>query len=65
MKWFFSQGHSRLGLERAQKLIFVAAQAKFGRQDFSSEEEEDVELFGIMSGEEDMLNEVLADSSSM
>ncbi|KAL2550241.1 hypothetical protein Fot_11771 [Forsythia ovata] len=65
MRWFCSQGHSRLGLERAQKLVFIAAHAKFERRDFSSEEEKDAELLGTMSGEDDMLNEVLADSSSI
>ncbi|KAL0371620.1 UNVERIFIED_CONTAM: hypothetical protein Scaly_0843600 [Sesamum calycinum] len=44
---------------RAQKLVFVAAHAKLERRDFSSAEEKDAELFGTMSGEDDMLNETL------
>ncbi|KAL2227157.1 uncharacterized protein LOC105160547 isoform X2 [Sesamum indicum] len=64
-RWFCGQGHSRSGLERAQKLVFVAAHAKLERRDFSSAEEKDAELFGTMSGENDMLNEVLADTSSI
>ncbi|KAI3471064.1 hypothetical protein Pfo_027727 [Paulownia fortunei] len=57
-KWFCGQGHSRLGFERAQKLVFVAAHAKLERRDFSSAEEKDAELLGTMSGEDEMLNEV-------
>ncbi|KAG8381467.1 hypothetical protein BUALT_Bualt06G0124900 [Buddleja alternifolia] len=57
---FCGPGQSRSGLDRAQKLVFVAAHAKLERRDFSSGEEKDAELFG---GEDDMLNEVLADTS--
>ncbi|KAK6155817.1 hypothetical protein DH2020_010065 [Rehmannia glutinosa] len=64
-RWFCGQGQSRSGLERAQKLVFVAAHAKLERRDFSSGEEKDVELFDHMSGEDEMLNEVLADTSSI
>ncbi|KAK6155827.1 hypothetical protein DH2020_010075 [Rehmannia glutinosa] len=56
-RWFCGQGQSRSGLERAQKLVFVAAHAKLERRDFSSGEEKDVELFDHMSGEDEMLNE--------
>ncbi|KAK4431578.1 hypothetical protein Salat_0919900 [Sesamum alatum] len=66
LKEFKSLGHSRSGLERAQKLVFVATHAKLEKnRTFSSAEEKDAELFGTMSGEDDMLNEVLADTSSI
>ncbi|XP_044504645.1 uncharacterized protein LOC123224926 isoform X2 [Mangifera indica] len=65
MKWVCVHRHSRVGLERAQKMIFVAAHAKLERRDFSNEEEKDAELFATSGYEDDMLNEVFADASSM
>ncbi|KAE8663990.1 FK506-binding protein, putative isoform 1 [Hibiscus syriacus] len=62
MKWICVHKHSRVGLERAQKMIFVAAHSKLGRRDFSNEEEKDADLF--MTGrEDDILNEVFADAT--
>ncbi|KAL0541996.1 hypothetical protein IC582_022081 [Cucumis melo] len=52
-----SHRHSRVGLERAQKMVFVAAHAKLERGDFSNEEDKDAELFAMADGENDMLNE--------
>lgn len=57
--------NSRVGLERAQKMIFIAAHAKLERRDFSNEEEKDGELFCMSGCEDDMLNEVFADASSV
>lgn len=66
MKWICVHRHSRVGLERAQKMIFVAAHAKLERRDFSTEEERDAELFaGGGVDQDDMLNEVFADAHSM
>ncbi|KAF5959884.1 hypothetical protein HYC85_001093 [Camellia sinensis] len=65
MRWACVQGNSRLGLDRAQKMIFIAAHAKLERQDFSSEEEKDAELFAMASAEDDMFNEVFAGVSSV
>ncbi|KAH6770825.1 hypothetical protein C2S52_015628 [Perilla frutescens var. hirtella] len=62
---FRGQGPSRLGFDRVQKLIFVAAHAKLDRQDFSSAEYKDAELLISTNGEDEMMNEVLAHSSSM
>ncbi|XP_044476733.1 uncharacterized protein LOC123204204 [Mangifera indica] len=56
---------SRAGIERAQKLIFIAAHSKLERRDFSSDEEKDARLFGLANGEDDVLNEVLVDTSSL
>ncbi|XWS61036.1 hypothetical protein CRYUN_Cryun07bG0091300 [Craigia yunnanensis] len=61
MKWICVHRHSRIGLERAQKMIFIAAHSKLGRRDFSNEEEKDAELFMIDS-EDDIINEVFADA---
>lgn len=46
-------------------MIFVAAHAKLEKRDFSNEEEKDAELFATSGCEDDMLNEVFADASSM
>ncbi|KAK4793283.1 hypothetical protein SAY86_023718 [Trapa natans] len=58
LKWVSSsaRGYSRVGLDRAQKLVFLAAQAKLERRDFSSEDELDAELFSPAKGEDDVPN---------
>lgn len=59
LKWVSTHGHSRLGMDRAQKLIFIAAHSKLERRDFSTDEEKDAELFAIANGDEDdVLHEV-------
>ncbi|KAI8529999.1 hypothetical protein RHMOL_Rhmol11G0020000 [Rhododendron molle] len=59
LKWVSTHGHSRLGMDRAQKLIFIAAHSKLDRRDFSTDEEKDAELFAIANGDEDdVLHEV-------
>ncbi|KAI3710965.1 hypothetical protein L2E82_40765 [Cichorium intybus] len=56
---------SRSGIEKAQKLIFIAAHSKLERRDFSNDEEKDAEFFSIASRDDDVLNEVLFDASSL
>ncbi|KAG6429536.1 hypothetical protein SASPL_107588 [Salvia splendens] len=66
--WSFTRllgGASRLGSEKVQKLIFVAAHAKLERQDFSSVEENDADILRSVHDEDEMLNEVLAHTSSI
>lgn len=65
LRWVSAHGHSRLGMDRAQKLIFIAAHSKLERRDFSSDEDKDAELLAIANGEDDVLNEVLVDTSSV
>lgn len=65
LRWVSARGHSRAGMDRAQKLIFVAAHSKLERRDFSSDEDKDAELLAIANGEDDVLNEVLVDTSSV
>lgn len=65
LRWVCAHGQSRLGMERAQKVIFIAAHSKLERRDFSSDEEKDAELFALANGEDDVLNEVLVDTSSV
>ncbi|KAM0015439.1 putative transcription factor/ chromatin remodeling BED-type(Zn) family [Helianthus debilis subsp. tardiflorus] len=56
---------SRNGIDKAQKLIFIAAHSKLDRRDFSNDEEKDAEFFSIASREDDVLNEVMFDASSL
>ncbi|KAB1217103.1 hypothetical protein CJ030_MR4G021218 [Morella rubra] len=63
LRWVCAHGHSRAGMDRAQKLIFIAAHSKLERRDFSSDEDKDAELFALANGEDDVLNEVLVDTS--
>ncbi|KAI3713349.1 hypothetical protein L1987_71926 [Smallanthus sonchifolius] len=56
---------SRNAIDKAQKLIFIAAQSKIERRDFSNDEEKDAEFFSLASREDDVLNEVLFDVSSL
>ncbi|KAI8564647.1 hypothetical protein RHMOL_Rhmol03G0197200 [Rhododendron molle] len=65
MRWVCLQGNSRVGLDRAQKMIFVSAHSKLESRDFSSEEEKDAELFAMASGDDDMLSDVFADAPSV
>lgn len=55
--------HSSASLERAQKMVYIAAHAKLERRDFSSEEEKDAELFAMSGSEDGMLAEVYADAT--
>ncbi|KAL2334493.1 hypothetical protein Fmac_015706 [Flemingia macrophylla] len=63
MRKISANKQSRVAVERAQKMIYIAAHAKLERRDFSSEEEKDAELFALSGSEEDgMLAEVYADA---
>ncbi|KAK4262654.1 hypothetical protein QN277_028190 [Acacia crassicarpa] len=65
LRWVCARGHSRTALDKAQKLIFIAAHSKMERRDFSSDEDKDAKLFNLTNGEDDVLNEVLVDTSSV
>ncbi|OMO97409.1 hypothetical protein CCACVL1_04574 [Corchorus capsularis] len=65
LRWIGAHGHSRVAMDRAQKLIFIAAHSKLERRDFSSDEEKDAELFALANGEDDVLNDVLVETSSV
>ncbi|KAK1419085.1 hypothetical protein QVD17_28242 [Tagetes erecta] len=63
--WLVSKwAQSRTGVERAQKLIFIAANSRVERRDLCNDDEKDAELFAVANGEDDMMNEVLFDASS-
>jgi len=61
LKWFRAHGRSKLGMDRAHKMIFIAAHSKLERRDFTSDEEKDAEVFASANGEDDVLNEVFVD----
>jgi len=65
LRWVNSNGRSRAAVDRAQKLIFISANSKFERRDLSNEEERDAELLAMANGEDDVLNDVLIDTSSV
>ncbi len=47
-------------------MIYIAAQAKLERRDFSSVEEKDAELFGAAnSADDNTLHDVFADANSV
>nr|XP_043631268.1 uncharacterized protein LOC122602745 isoform X1 [Erigeron canadensis] len=65
MRWVWNQGEvqSRDGLERVQKMIFVAAHSKLKKREFGNEGDNEAELFAPK--DDDMLNEVFVDTSSL
>ncbi|XP_051114811.1 uncharacterized protein LOC127240280 isoform X3 [Andrographis paniculata] len=69
LKWASAHCHSRVGMERAQKLIFISAHLKMEKRESSSssgyDEDKDIELFALENGEDDVLNEVFVDTSSV
>ncbi|CAL8156685.1 unnamed protein product [Prunus armeniaca] len=65
LRWVSAHGHSRVGMDKAQKLIFIAAHSKLERRDFSCDEDKDAELLALANGEDDVLTEVLVDTSSV
>ncbi|OVA07676.1 hypothetical protein BVC80_1827g32 [Macleaya cordata] len=65
LRWVSANGNSRIGMEKAQKMIFIAAHAKLERRDFSCEEDKDAELFSMANGDDDVLNKVFLDASSV
>ncbi|CAH2038126.1 unnamed protein product [Thlaspi arvense] len=65
LKWVNSNGRSHAAIDRAQKLIFISANSKFERRDFSNEEDRDAELLAMANGDDNLLNDVLVDTSSV
>ncbi|KAI3918238.1 hypothetical protein MKX01_041558 [Papaver californicum] len=65
LRWVCANGNSRACIEKAQKMIFIAAHAKLERRDFANEEDKDAELFSMENGDDDVLNKVFLDASSV
>jgi hypothetical protein len=53
----------RSSVSRAQRLVFVAANSKLKRKDFSNDDDRDVEL--LTEGDDDMLTDQMPDPSSV
>lgn len=66
MRWAGARPHSRAGMDRIQKMMFIAAHSKMERRgEFSNDDDKDAELFALENGEDDVLNEVFVDTSSV
>ncbi|XP_063943245.1 uncharacterized protein LOC108210002 isoform X1 [Daucus carota subsp. sativus] len=65
LRWISANSHSRAGIDRAQKLIFIAAHSKLERRDFSHDDDNDAEFLSVANGEDDALNESFVDASSV
>ncbi|KAI4372718.1 hypothetical protein MLD38_010917 [Melastoma candidum] len=65
-----SHARSREGMERAQKLVFIAAHSRLNRPDFSADEDRDAEVFSMANGgkgdedEDVVMNDVTVDEST-
>ncbi|CAA0820567.1 Unknown protein [Striga hermonthica] len=64
MKWA-GASHPSVGMEKAQKLIFVSAHSKGEKRVYLRDEEKDAEVFALENSEDDVLNEVFIDVSSV
>ncbi|KAG9145083.1 hypothetical protein Leryth_008880 [Lithospermum erythrorhizon] len=47
LKWMTAQSHSKADIDRAQKLIFIAAHSQLAARDFCYDEQKDVELLAF------------------
>ncbi|GMH22753.1 hypothetical protein Nepgr_024596 [Nepenthes gracilis] len=50
LRWVRALGHSRVGIDIAQKMIFIAAHSKLERREFSNDEDKDAEMFSLPNG---------------
>ncbi|KAF0894250.1 hypothetical protein E2562_037766 [Oryza meyeriana var. granulata] len=57
-RWLTAPGSSAAAIARAQRLVYVAANSKLERRDFSNDDDKDVEL--LTEGDDDMLTETTA-----
>ncbi|KAG0612959.1 hypothetical protein M758_6G065800 [Ceratodon purpureus] len=64
-RWAYRNGNSRLAVDKAEKMIFIASHAKLERRDYSNEEEKDAELFmnGNGSGEDQLTDEIFLNAT--
>ncbi|KAH6787509.1 hypothetical protein C2S52_007061 [Perilla frutescens var. hirtella] len=65
LRWVSAHSHSRVGMDRAHKLMFISAHSKMDKREFSGDDDKDTELFALANGEDDVLNEVFVDTSSV
>uniref|UniRef100_A0A0D9VFM4 DUF7963 domain-containing protein n=1 Tax=Leersia perrieri TaxID=77586 RepID=A0A0D9VFM4_9ORYZ len=55
VRWLSAPGSLAGGIDRAHRLVFIAANSKLERRDFSSDQDKDAEL--LTEGEDDVLND--------
>nr|XP_043630940.1 uncharacterized protein LOC122602304 [Erigeron canadensis] len=61
--WSFPKwAQSRNAMEKAQKLIFIAAHSRLEKQEFSDDNDKDADFFAMANGDDDMVNEVMFDA---
>ncbi|XP_074357478.1 uncharacterized protein LOC141697140 isoform X2 [Apium graveolens] len=65
LRWINANKHSRAGMDRAQKLIFIAAHSKLERRDFFNDEDKNAEFLTVANGEDDALNEAFVDAPAV
>ncbi|KAL2902155.1 Protein STRUBBELIG-RECEPTOR FAMILY 5 [Bienertia sinuspersici] len=53
LKWIQPHTRSRSAIDRAQKIIFIAAHSKLDRRDFTTDEQKDQDLFASATGDDD------------
>ncbi|KAF8379316.1 hypothetical protein HHK36_028749 [Tetracentron sinense] len=61
LRWVCTHGNSKAAMDRAQKMIFIAAHSKLERRDFSNEEDKDAEMFATANIEDDVLNDIFVE----
>ncbi|XP_073303007.1 uncharacterized protein [Primulina huaijiensis] len=65
MRWISANSHSRVGMDRAQKLVFIYAHSKMEKRENSDDDDKETGgLFTLENGEDDVLNEIFVDTSS-
>lgn len=62
-RWLTAPRRNAATVSRAQRLVFVAANSKLERKDFSSDDDRDMEL--LTEGDDDMLTDQTPDPSSL
>ncbi|XP_073298833.1 uncharacterized protein [Primulina huaijiensis] len=66
LRWISTNSHSRVGMDRAQKLVFIYAHSKTEKLENSDDDDKETGgLFTLENGEDDVLNEVFVDTSSV
>ncbi|KAG5228465.1 Ribonuclease domain containing protein [Salix suchowensis] len=62
LRWVCAHGHSREGMDKVQKLIFIAAHSKLDRREVLSDEDKDADLFALAN---EAFDKILLEVSTM
>jgi hypothetical protein len=63
-RWLTASGSSSSGIGRAHRLVFIAANSKLERRDFSNDDDKDVELLTEGDDEPMLTENAIVDPSS-